>query len=560
MIQWTAVVLAPGLVLLSSFVTFATYNEYPLLTPEILVCGSIILVFGFLLSLLGRLSKFFAAAILSITMLFFADIQLNPPFLVLMLLAPLLFSLCFVLGDNLALIFSVVFATITASTLLLSGTQVLPPVAHPDKSPSSSSLPVFLHIILDEHIGIEGLPEELEGASVWREDLKDFYTGNGFRLFGQAYSNFLDTHLSISHLMNDAVTVEPGLVVPSKFDRFAYRLTRNRHLTQARKAGYRLTVYQPDYVDFCTSTSGDVAVDQCNTYSSSAIGSIRNTELPVAAKVRIIVSMYLSRSQIYAKLRSRYNWLVVYKLGMPSLGWTWDRERIGPIPVMAVLDQIEGDLARARPGDFFLAHLLLPHYPYVYDAGCNLLTDPGVWLNKDASKWGPLNTAASRIERYRNYLVQLACTKQRLDRLLSSLKGSGEFERSIILIHGDHGSRIARSYMSSYAQDRLTPDDYRDSFSTLFAFKSPDVEPGYNRDPWPIGRLMGHLRQAEFRISPTFNATEPPAAVYLGAGDGHFIGTTMPGFDRSQDSAGAKPEYLVPETAVRQESPDHKIR
>jgi hypothetical protein len=421
-------------------------------------------------------------------------------------------------------------------------------------------LPVFLHIILDEHIGIEGLPGELEGASIGREGLKSFYIGHGFHLFGQVYSNFLDTHLSISHLMNDTVTFEPGLVVPSKFDRFAFRMTQNRHLAQAQEAGYRLTVYQPDYVDFCTTTSRDVAADQCNTYPSSAIGSIRHTELPVDAKVRIIASMYLSRSQIYTKLRSRYNWLVVYKLDLPSLGWTWDRERIGPIPVMAVLDQLEADLARARPGDFFLAHLLLPHYPYVYDADCNLLTDPRVWLSKDASKWGQLNTAASRMERYRNYLVQLACTNRRLDKLFESLKRSGQFERSIILIHGDHGSRIARSYMSSYAQDTLMPDDYRDSFSTLFAFKPPDTEPSYNRDPWPIGRLMERLRHAEFRTSPTFDAAQPPAVVYLEAGDGHFVGTTMPAFDRSQDPVSAKPEHLVPEAAVRQDSPDHKVR
>jgi hypothetical protein len=543
MLHWSAIVLAPALTLLSSFITFVTYNEYPLLTPEILICGGLILILSLALSLLGRLFRLLAAAILSMSLLLFADIQFGPPFLLLVLAAAPLLALCWVLGDDLAVVCSVMFATVAASTFLLSGTQAPPLSATIAEKPSSSDLPVFLHIILDEHIGVEGLPEEVAGASVRREELKVFYIGNGFRLFGQAYSQFSDTHLSVSHLLNDAVTFEPGLVVPSKSDRFAFRMTRNRHLAQAQEAGYRLTVYQPDYVDFCTTTNGDVAADRCHTYPSAAIGSIRGTALPIAAKVRVVASMYFSRSQIYTKLRNRYNWLVTYKLGLPLPSWTWERDRIGPIPVMMALDGLEVDLAHARSGDFFLVHLLMPHYPYVYDAGCNLLTDPEVWLNREASKWGPPNTEASRLERYRNYLAQLACTNRRLDRLFDILKGSGQFERSIILIHGDHGSRITRSPMFAYAHGRLTPDDYRDSFSTLFALKAPGIEPGYDRDPWPIGRLMKGLRQVEFRTFPTFDAAQPPGIVYLNTGaEGHYAETIIPGFNQNQDPAREKTE------------------
>jgi hypothetical protein len=233
---------------------------------------------------------------------------------------------------------------------------------------------------------------------------------------------------------------------------------------------------------------------------------------------------------------------------------------------MMALDGLEADLARARPGDFFLAHLLIPHFPYVYDAGCNLRTDPEVWLNKDAlshrfSTWNPPNTAVSRMERYRNYLAQIACTNRRLERLFDILKGSGQFERAIILIHGDHGSRITRSPMYAYAHDTLTPDDYRDSFSTLFALKAPGIEPGYDRDPWPIGRLIKGLRQVEFRTSPIFDAAQRPATVYLLDSEAkqHVVETIMPGFNQNQDPdpAREKTERLAPKAVVRQEASGH---
>jgi hypothetical protein len=566
MLYWIAIVLAPVLILISSFITFVTYNEYPLLAPEILICGSVILILGIALSLLGRLSRLLAAAILSIFLLLFADIQFEPPLLLLVLAAAPLLALFWVLGDNLALICSVVFATIAASTPLRSGTQAPLSSATIAEKPSSSDLPVFLHIILDEHIGVEGLPDEAEGASVLREELKVFYIGNDFRLFGQAYSRFVNTYLSVSHLMNDALTFETGLVVVPKSDRFAYRMTRNRHLAQAQKTGYRLTVYQPNYVDFCTTLSGDVAVDRCHTYPVASIGSIRDTALPVAAKVRVIASMYLNSSRIYKKLRNHYDWLVRYKLGLPLPAWTWDRNQVGPIPVMMALDRIEADLARARPGDFFLAHLLIPHFPYVYDSGCNLRTNPEEWLNKDTlidrfSKWAVPNTAVSRMERYHNYLAQIACTNRRLERLFAILKGSGQFERAIILIHGDHGSRITRSPLYAYAHDRLTPDDYQDGFSTLFALKAPGIEPGYDRDPWPIGRLLKGLRQVEFHTSPIFDAAQRPATVYLldPEAEQHIVETIMPGLNQNQDpdAVREKTERLAPAAVVRQVTSGH---
>src|SRR5690606_5752666 len=56
-----------------------------------------------------------------------------------------------------------------------------------------SGPPVLVHLILDEHIGVEGLLGDEPEIAAMRQRLRDFYVGQGFRLFGGAYSEYLHT-------------------------------------------------------------------------------------------------------------------------------------------------------------------------------------------------------------------------------------------------------------------------------------------------------------------------------------------------------------------------------
>ena len=53
------------------------------------------------------------------------------------------------------------------------------------------------------------------------------------------------------------------------------------------------------------------------------------------------------------------------------------------------------------------------------------------------------------------------------------MKAAGIFERSAIVIHGDHGSMIGKYLPSDKNLDQLTPVEYRANFSTLFVAKIP---------------------------------------------------------------------------------------
>ena len=556
MLHRVGVVLAPALILISPFLSLVTYDGYPMLAPEILLCGGAILVLGIAMGLLGRAWRPLAAAVLCGSLLLFIDIQFDPSYMALALAAVPLLGLCWALGDNLALVTAAGFAAVVASTLLLGGAwaDAEPPAASSANAvPPSSDLPVFLHLILDEHAAPEGLPDEVDGSAALREQMKALYVGNGFRLYGQAYSRFSRTEMSIPHLLNDAPGFERNLVSSAKRDGFAFRMQRDHHLAQAKRSGYRLSVYQSDHLDFCRTTSGDVVPDRCSTFPATDIGSLRGTPLSTGAKARVIASVHLSRSRIYGGTRTVYNRVLVHALGLPLPSWDWERGQITPISAMAVLDRLEADLGRVRPGDFFLAHVLIPHFPYVYDADCKLRTDPGAWVRNEVPNGvDPTRANPSRVDpstyaswqaRYRGFIAQVACVNRRVHGLIEALRRSGQFERAIVLVHGDHGSRISQTSLGVHVRKNLTSDDLRDEYSTLFAVKAPGIVPGYDTDLWHIGDLLAGLRQGR-GAAPILDPARLPPPVYLFAARGEkgyrqleYAEIAMPRF-----AAAPKPE------------------
>ena len=88
-------------------------------------------------------------------------------------------------------------------------------------------------------------------------------------------------------------------------------------------------------------------------------------------------------------------------------------------------------------------------------------------------------------DRYPMYLEQVKCTQKRLDRLLESLVLSGTFEQAIVVIHGDHGSRLPKS-------EHLDMPSY----STLFVARIPGFEPKYDRRPAALDSLLFSIFQS----------------------------------------------------------------
>ena len=88
------------------------------------------------------------------------------------------------------------------------------------------------------------------------------------------------------------------------------------------------------------------------------------------------------------------------------------------------------------------------------------------------------------------YFGQLRCALKSLCGLFAELKEAGIFERSFIVLHGDHGSQVGKHLPDAWNFEKLGWADYRAHFSTLFAVKSPRGSYQAKPDVLPLSVLL----------------------------------------------------------------------
>jgi hypothetical protein len=80
-----------------------------------------------------------------------------------------------------------------------------------------------------------------------------------------------------------------------------------------------------------------------------------------------------------------------------------------------------------------------------------------------------------------------------LDELFDRMRAAGVYDDSIILLHGDHGSRIVMTEPTAENHHALTEQELVDAFSTLFAMKVPGKPGGYDKSPRPLEQLFAEF-------------------------------------------------------------------
>jgi hypothetical protein len=99
----------------------------------------------------------------------------------------------------------------------------------------------------------------------------------------------------------------------------------------------------------------------------------------------------------------------------------------------------------------------------------------------------------SRALRYPLNLEQVVCTHKRLGRMLDRFTATEAGSDARIVIHGDHGSRLDLGPPWAALAGRLSPRDFVDAYSTLFAVRDASVEAGYDRRSIPLDTLFTSL-------------------------------------------------------------------
>lgn len=330
--------------------------------------------------------------------------------------------------------------------------------------------------ILDEHIGLAGLPDGKELERVYRD--------GGFSIYPRAYSNYDSTLDAIPSYLNARIFPERRSGLRKK------SLRANRLFEKWSGEGRRLHVYQSTHLDFRHAEKAHPK--KVFTYRESSMGYIRDLPIAWHAKLRALFNNFIedSRSLTVRKIRR------LLEPGRFIRGSVTS----GVLATGPILEEIEKDTLRHPAGSVFFAHFLAPHASYFYDVDCAFL-DPARWESchyDELDGQGTLNREEDRRRRYALYRNQIRCLHAKLFNFFDFLRREGLYEQSTIFIVSDHGSRIYRLDMKAKYSLRLLPEDYRDGFSAFLAFKNGGASPRFTvnegrsvLDKTPIVSLVG---------------------------------------------------------------------
>lgn len=540
--------LAPALILVAPFVNFLDYQSYGLLQPESILAIAILAGVGLAASLVMTLWPKLPLPFLpwplplrplmfTMAIFYFLNVQPGLQQKAVGFMTGILsdgaecahcdivfFALVFVFfyaistvlkknaGTVFATIFGVLLLVIVAAPRAPDARKQITQTDFPAVGATRADLPPVVHIVLDEQIGIAGLPEDVPGVAALRRELKDFYRDNGFRLYGRAFSRYRHTENSIANLLNGVASpydltflFRASAALASE----GYVLTENAWFDQLTAQGYRIRVYQTEHLNVCAG--GRHRIGGCTQYPGNGIAVFQFSDSGIMFKTGALFR-YFGYSTFAVDLANRLsNYLLPllqsgggpsgstnFMNRPPSLGAVWAKRAAG---------RLIDDLRAAEPGTAYFAHLLLPHRGFVLGENCRLKQDADSW-NIPKQRIGGRLTDSSRSARYVEYFKQVRCAHRLLGEMLEALSEAGVLEQATFIVHGDHGSRLSALDPITSNASLLTRADILDSYSVLYAIRSPGVEAGYDPSVRSINALFAE--QAMGRPPG-----EDPATVFL---------------------------------------------
>jgi hypothetical protein len=523
-----AKLLLPILILTTPFLVFLRHHSYCLRCNEVVISIAGLVILAAVCSVIMIMcGSVFSSLALAGLLSFFLDIQFSHSDWVnlysrtLLVVAALV--LCWKLKEKFYVLTTSVFVTFFTVTILQMAMAGSGSSLHfRYRTPNPDAPPRIIHLVLDEHIGIDGIPTDIYSGRATKELMQKFYQTHGFQLYERAYSRYLNTHQSLSQMFNFSANREANGYVGSNKP---YRMIMNRYFRLLSKRGYQLKILWPGWIDFCSDP--EVRVDECVDYQSSNLRTFGTLEIPTFRKLKVLIGYYLGQSGVIARIRSSQ--LLFDALGAnlpPSLiQWAWmldlERTRMDSLNSLVAMEDLWRNIILMPRGTALFAHLMIPHYPYVFRSDCSIqpINDDFLWYNRGLLNPKENNTSTSRRLRYDLYFEQLECVYAELGNLFSRMKNARIIDDSIILIHGDHGSRIVIDTPLPAALDAANNEDIKAMFSTVFAMKMPHTRGHFDNSSRSLEQLLAQFvneaRVTEEKFSPV--STEP--FVYLSAGE-----------------------------------------
>jgi hypothetical protein len=517
----------PALLLVTPFVVFLRHHAYDIADPAALVCVGFLTAAGLMLGAIGRTGRILGSAATAAALAAFVDLQFafETPLpgvgKTKVLAAGLLLSWALVYRFQPAeRLIGIVSAVMLTSTLLVPQSAIV----WRDERPAEreGDLPFVLHLVLDEHIGADGVPAGI--ADDLRDDLIQWFTSRNFALVNGAYSRWPATLRSSADTLNLRFDSPGDELVVAAERPFTNRLTRSAYFDGLKARGYVLNIYQPSYLDLCSAASGAA---ECETYAASRVGVIDDLAMPLADKVLVIGTAFAAQSTLLAELRETA--VSLRARGFAAPVWSWDRTRVVPFSGHAALDRLTVAAARARQGEVLFGHVMLPHFPYVFDRQCRI-RPVAEWLEPQLIGLPDArNSPESRALRYSRYGDQVRCTLRRLDALLDAIPEDRRRD-AVVIVQGDHGPKISLRQPAEETMARLVPSDYADTYSALFAVRGPRLGGRTDGRQMPLGCLLRALVESEFGSLAGADGCAADPTVPFRIGAGQYVERPLPPF------------------------------
>jgi hypothetical protein len=337
---------------------------------------------------------------------------------------------------------------------------------------------------LDEHIGVDGLPGGNPDTPRLRQVIRAFYLKRGFQLFGGAYSQHFNTQVSIPFVLNFGQAAPSGPRYPAK---------GNAYFSLLKRSGYRINVLQSMFIDYCSDL-----VDLCTTYHSQSYAPVPSSPLSAGDKAILIERKMVPTKVVQAVWRA-YLWLKDVGFDLPAVPPITELHTT-PMNGLAAIRRLQRDLTNLQPGQFYFAHILLPHKPYALRSDCSVVP---------ISHWRQGLRGQPLIERQNAYAEQMLCTSRELAAVLTSVDRSPAHGNTIVIVHGDHGSRISDFDPTAGNIGKFGDDALVAGFSTLFAVRGPGIKAGYDNRHYSLAELLHELAASGFRKTGSHPIVNP---------------------------------------------------
>ena len=291
--------------------------------------------------------------------------------------------------------------------------------------------------------------------------------------------------------------------------------------------GYVFRVYSTDWFEMCPDRSTSAA---CHRYGATDLTAVHDLPLRVSEKAGLVVGAYLSRSKLRARAYDLYSigqgWLARVGIQLPGTDWSyrlWSYQ-MNTVNTLRVAKRLVRDLSTASRGDFFFAHLLAPHDPFVYDSNCTLLPmDQWVTRGLVVSR----NPEDDRRAREAAYGRQVRCTMTIISRILEAIPEALRSDATFV-VHGDHGSRFSMDDDRAGRPGPVSAAEFADKYSTLFAVRSPGIDAGVENRVAPITCVLKGLVETVFHSVGDLSTCTTPAVVFSHDSRGRSVASALP--------------------------------